>query len=496
MIAIVRPLIAFAIVLVIAGCSVPPKPTLPDLRNEAPLSGLPTQSDGHWPDAVWWSRYHDEQLDQLEQAALAGNPSLTVARSRFDTALRSVDIARAALDTSITLNADAQRQRVSDSGLIPPSFLGFAWYNQSDLGLQFQHDFDFWGKTRAAIVAAVDEAHAQAAERITAALLITTAVADTYFGWQADQARLALAKESVSALQDHRTIVARRVERGIDSPDTLAQADAQIASARELEAGYAGSLPIRQAALAALLGQAPSQLPELTVKPLPAVDGTLPDNVGIDLLARRADIAASRWRVEAAMQRVTRARDEFYPDISIGAMAGLSSLEFDKLFNIGSRVFEFGPALHLPLFSLGRLRAAYGASRTQLAAAAAQYNETVVGAAREVAAQALGLQQIAARRQQREQQVAAAGTLHASAAARARRGVIDERSVLTAQAQILQQKDAVATLDAQAISTQIALIKALGGGYDAHTADKSPNPSPNESGQVIKATPSPPKPSP
>ncbi|MDR2012103.1 MAG: efflux transporter outer membrane subunit [Rhodanobacter sp.] len=471
MTAIVRPLVAFAVVLGIAACSVPPKPALPDLRNAAPLAGLPTHGDGHWPDSLWWSRYHDDQLDQLEQAALAGNPSLAVARTRFDTALHSVEIARAALGTSITLNATAQRQRLSETGLIPPQFLGFTWYNQGDLGIQFQYDFDFWGKTRAGIVAALDEAHAQAAERNTAALMMTTAVADTYFGWQADQARLALARESVRALQDYRALVAKRVERGIDPPDLLIGADAQIAAVRELEAGYAGSLPIREAALAALLGQSPAQLPALTVKPLPAVDGALPDNVGIDLLARRADIAASRWRVEAAMQRVTQAHAEFYPDISIGAMAGLSSIDFNKMFTAGSRVFDVGPALHLPLFSLHRLRAAYGVSQAQLAAAAAQYNDTVVGAAREVATQALSLQQIAARRQQREQQVTAMSALRDTAAARARRGVADERSVLTAQAQVLQQKDAAATLDAQAVSTQIALIKALGGGYDARVTD-------------------------
>jgi len=461
----VRPFAVLVAALAITSCSIPPRPDAPHVRNEAPLAGLAVPDSGSWPEQEWWKRYADAQLDALETTALASSPSIDEAHKRFGTAVRSIDIARAAGGASIQANAQVQRQRLSENGLIPPQFLGFTWYNQGDLSLQFQYDFDFWGKTRAAIAAAVDEAHAAEAERSAAALLLTSAVADTYFSWQADQARLALAKDNVAALERYRELAGKRVARGIDPPDLLHQADAQVAAARELEAGYAGSAPIRLAALAALLGVAPAELPTLAAKPLPTVEAALPGDVGIDLLARRPDIAASRWRIEAAMQRVDQARAEFYPDISLGAMVGLSSLDLDKLFESGSRVAGIGPALHLPVFGLDRLRAAYGVTQAQLQAAAAQYDAAVVDAARDVATQALNLQQIDARKQQRAQQMAAATSLRETAAARARRGVADDRSRLAAEAQVLQQRDAIATLDAQAISAQIALTKALGGGY-------------------------------
>jgi multidrug efflux system outer membrane protein len=462
---VVRLLVVSAALLAISGCSIPPKPDAPRLRNEAPLAGLPTAHGGAWPDPQWWKRYDDAQLDELEQKALAASPSIDEAHKRFSTAVKAIDVARAAGGFSIQANAQVQRQRLSDHGLIPSQLLGFSWYNQGDLGLQFQYDFDFWGKNRAAIAAAMDETHAAEAERSAAALMLTTAVADTYFGWQADQVRLAFARTTVAALQRNRELAAKRVARGIDAPDTVHQADAQLAEARELEAGYAGSAPIRLAALGALLGVAPADLPKLEAKPLPVVNTALPDNLGIDLLARRPDIAASRWRIESAMRRVDQARAEFYPDISLGAMIGLSSIDLDKLLTGGSRVTAFGPALHLPVFGLARLRAAYGVSQAQLAAAAAQYDTAVVDAARDVATQALSLDQIEARRKQREQQIAATLRLQETAAARVRRGIADDRSLLAAEAQVLQQRDAAATLDAQAISTQIALTKALGGGY-------------------------------
>ncbi len=467
----VRPFAVLIAALAIISCSIPPKPDAPHVRNEAPLAGLAVPDSGAWPEQDWWKRYADTQLDALELTALASSPSIDEAHKRFGTAVRSIDIARAAGGASVQANAQVQRQRLSENGMIPPQFLGFTWYNQGDLNLQFQYEFDFWGKTRAAIAAAVDEAHAAEAERSAAALMLTSAVADTYFGWQADQARLALAKESVAALERYRELATKRVARGIDPPDLVHQADAQIAAARELEAGYAGSAPIRLAALAALLGIAPAELPALTAKPLPTVEAALPGDVGLDLLARRPDIAASRWRIEAAMQRVDQARAEFYPDISLGAMVGLSSIDLDKLFQGGSRVAGIGPALHLPIFGLDRLRAAYGVTQAQLQAAAAQYDAAVVDAARDVATQALNLQQIDARRRQRMQQVAAATSLQETAAARVHRGVADDRSRLSATAQVLQQRDAVATLDAQAISAQIALTKALGGGYRAQASN-------------------------
>lgn len=457
--------------ITLAACAIPPKPTLPPLRDEAPLAGLPVPANGQWPEAEWWKRYADAQLDDLEARALADAPSLDEAHRRLETVIRSVQSARAAAGLATQGNAQVQRERLSENGLIPPRFLGFTWYNQADLNLQFQYDFDFFGKTRAAIEGAVDQARAADAERSAAALTLTAAVADAYFGWQADQARLALARESVDTLSRYRALSAKRVERGVDAPDYLHQADERIAAVREAQAGYEGSAQLRLAALAALLGTTPNGLPKLQARPLPAIDARLPDNAGIDLVARRPDVAAARWRVEAAMRQVDRARAEFYPDISLAGTLGLQSLDLDKLFNLDSRTLGVGPALHLPLFQRAQLKAAYGVSQAQLQAAASQYDASVVDAAHDVATQALNLTQAQARRKQRDAQIAAAEQLRTLAVARARQGLADERTVLSAQSEILQQRDAAATLDAQAVSAQIALIKSLGGGYRSDAAD-------------------------
>lgn len=174
------------------------------------------------------------------------------------------------------------------------------------------------------------------------------------------------------------------------------------------------------------------------------------------------------------MRRVEQARAAFYPDIRLGALAGLQSIDLDHLFDAGSRMGGFGPALHLPLFARRPLEAAYGVSQAQLQAAAAAHDARVVDAAREVALHALELAQVDARRDERRRQLDAIEALERSAALRSRRGLGDDRAVLAAHARVLEQRDALVQLESQALSSAIALTRALGGGYRADAPAAEP----------------------
>jgi multidrug efflux system outer membrane protein len=380
---------------------------------------------------------------------------------------------------SINGNAQFSRQRMSEHGLIPSKFLGFTWYNQADLGVQLKYDFDWWGKKRASVEAALDQAHAAEAQRAAAALALQYAVASTYFGWQADQARLALVDQSLATQQKLVEIARLRVRQGVDLADTVEQAQAQRAALKQMRTAIDGSGKVRQAVLASLLGVAPAELAPLAARPLPVVAPGLPADARLDLIARRPDIAASRWQVEAALKQTDAARAQFFPDLSLTALAGLSSIDMGKLLTAGSRTFAVTPALHLPIFEGGALEANYGLSRAQLDSAVAQYRSTVLDAARDVATQALGAEQLAAQRQEQQAQLDADQRLLANANARLRQGVRDARESLAAELTLLQQRDAATQLHAQALVTDLALIKALGGGYRSETpsvASTSPSP--------------------
>jgi multidrug efflux system outer membrane protein len=454
--------------LLFVGCAgLPPKQPPVKLASVAPLDGFEAPSGGDWPAKEWWKRYQDPTLDQLIELGLASSPTLATAHARYDSARQSVRIAGAASGVQVTASADIDRQRLSDNGLIPPQLLGFYWYNQSDLGLNVSYTFDWWGKQRDSVQAAMDQAHAAQADRSAAALMLASSIADTYFGWQADQSRIALARERAGIVEQEGAIAAARVKADLDAADSTSRSDLDLAAAREQIAALEGSAKLRVVALAALVGRSMAELPALQARPLPAVSDNLPDDVKIDLISRRADITASRWRVEAAERNLDSARAEFFPDVTINGLAGLSSIDVGKLLEYGSRVPQASAAIHLPIFDSGRLKARYGASQAAIDSAVASYKDTLVSAARDVATQASTRAQIAAQRTQRLLEVDAARRLQSSAAARVRQGVTDSRTELTATQSWIDQRDALLQLDAAALSADIALQRALGGGYES-----------------------------
>ena len=365
-----------------------------------------------WPDAEWWKHYGDDQLDALETKALEGSPSLDVASSRFGSAEKAIDIARAEAGVSIDGNVQYQRQRLSETGLIPPKFLGFTWYNQADLGVQFRYDFDFWGKQRAAIEAAVDEARAAEAERAAATLMLTTAIADAYFGWQADQARVALMEQLITTLERNLKIADLRVAHDIDSPDALYQARTRLAGAREQREAFAGSARIKKVAIAALLGVSPADLPELSRKTVARIRRRTSRQTSASIFSRAGPTSppaagASKPRCAAPTRRAPSS-------IRTSASARWSACRRSTWTSSSPPAAASSMSRRRCICRFSKVvvsKRAYGASKAQLDAAAAQYDSAVVSAAQDVATQALTAQQMQARRRERATQVDASQAL-------------------------------------------------------------------------------------
>jgi multidrug efflux system outer membrane protein len=193
------------------------------------------------------------------------------------------------------------------------------------------------------------------------------------------------------------------------------------------------------------------------------VEAALPDAVGTNLLARRPDIQASRWRVEAALRDTDSARARFYPDISLHALAGLSSVDIGKLFETGSRAPQFGVALDLPLFDAGMRRAQHGAALASLDLAIAAYDDAVVAAARQAGMAAASLQQAGAQRAERERQRMAAHDLAAAAQARLQGELAHAGPLLSAQLGELNEQDQLQRIDLAAVLADVQLKQALAG---------------------------------
>jgi len=462
--------------LLLGACaSVPPKLASVDLPGRLPLAAPvgatvtapTTQSAAQqtWPAREWWRGFNDETLNTLITAGLAQSPDLAAAGARYEAARAAVDSSAAAQRVHLGLSTDATRQRLSDNGLFPPKLLGFNWYNQFDAGFTASYSFDWWGRHRAEIAAALNRQRAAEAERDAAAMALATSIAAEYFGWQSDAARHELALQSLNAAEAAAKIVSARAAADIQSNDDTQRAQLTVLSARDHLGDQETAVQVHEIVLAALVGCAPAQLPTLVIKPLPELNTPLPANASLDLIARRADIAASRWRVEAALRDVAVARTGFLPDISLSALLGLSSRDISRLLEAGSAVPSVGAALHLPLFDGGALQAAYAHSQADLATAVADYRGALLLAAREVNTQLATRDRWAKRSGLRVEQLAALTTLRSNAALNAAQGITDQRPELDATQQWLALRDAQIQTQYARLEAELALIHALGGGY-------------------------------
>src|SRR6185312_12276246 len=140
--------------------------------------------------------------------------------------------------------------------------------------------------------------------------------------------------------------------------------------------------------IAALLGAGPDRGLQIARPALGIGDDVnLPDNLPADLVSRRPDIVAARWRVDAMMHEVKEAKAEFYPDINLSAAIGLDAFGFGRFLTAASRTASAGPAIHLPIFDAGALRAQLKGRYAEFDYAVAAYNQTLTAALSDIATQ-------------------------------------------------------------------------------------------------------------
>ena len=249
----------------------------------------------------------------------------------------------------------------------------------------------------------MDQAHASQADRSAAALMLASSIADTLLRMAGGPGRIERCPRARGTLRARSARSAKRASAPSSTPRTSWNAPAlALADVREQIAALEGSAKLRVVALAALAGRAASgTAAELHAGRCRRSAHGLPDDVRIDLIPRRADITASRWRVEAAEHNRESARAEFFPGHQHQCAGRLSEHRCRDAHRLRQPGAAATAAIHLPIFDAGRLKARYGAAQAAVDSAVASYQDTVVGAARDVATQASSLAQIAAEQAER-----------------------------------------------------------------------------------------------
>ncbi len=459
--------------LSVTACAALPAAT--PARVAKPLSAYESQASfaapaAEWPSDAWWTAYNDPQLDSLIAEALGNSPTLAGAQARLVRAQSAAAGAQGSALPAVTANGYVVENKQSYNNGIPAAFVPKGYNDYGRLTLDFSWDLDFWGRNRAAIAAASSEARAAQAEAAAARLMLSAAVASAYADLGRQWALRDIAMRAVELRTETGKLTDQRRANGAETQGAVSQASAELHAARAELGAQEEALCLARNQLAALLGAGPDRGLSITRPPLSATKPFgLPANVGLDLIGRRPDVTAARWRAEAASKRVSQARAAFFPNINLAAYFGVQALTLDALFNNGSDIGQFGPAVSLPIFEGGRLRAGLRGVQADRDGAVAAFDGAVAQALREVADAAAGQRGLADRLTETRAAVAASEDAHRISRLRYDGGLGTYQSVLLTEQTLLTQRRTLATLESRALAADVAMVRALGGGFSADT---------------------------
>jgi NodT family efflux transporter outer membrane factor (OMF) lipoprotein len=462
-------LLVIGALLPLAACA-PDLGTKPEPRTAASLAAtrsLPAET-GVWPGDGWWRRYSDAQLDALIDEGLAGAPDIAAAAARLARAEGVVRSAGGRLAPTLSAEGSAGKVKQSYNNGFPREFLPQGWKNTGTLNVQGGFDLDLWGRNRANLRAALADRDAARIEQQQARITLAASIAEAYADLAQLYADRDVTEEALRIQADTAGLVAQRVQNGLDTEGQRRQAAAQVPAARADLGAIDEQIAVTRNRLAALIGAGPDRGLAITRPTLATLaPAALPTNAGIDLVGRRADIAAARARVEAQAERIKVARAAFYPNISLQGLVGVQALGFGNVLKEGSVYGNAGPAISLPIFDGGQRSGDFRVARAEYDSAVADYDRTLIGALQEVA-------NAVASRNALDQQLGDAraslgDSRHAYEIARLRyqAGLSTYLDVLSAEQAVIAARRREADLSARAFTLDVALVRALGGGFAA-----------------------------
>jgi NodT family efflux transporter outer membrane factor (OMF) lipoprotein len=453
-----------------AGCSLP-LPRMAERSEPKPISAYATNQSftappASWPADSWWEGYGDPQLRQLMDEALANSPTLAVAEARVRRAQAVAQVAHSSLAPQMSANASAAEQKQSYNYVTPRGFTPQGWQDYGRASLDLSWEIDFWGRNRAALAAATSDANAAQADAAQARLSLSTALASAY----AELAREHAAYDTETAALNVRIQTAdlfrRRFDNGLETLGSVRQVEARRASAEAELLALSEQLSLQRNRIAALLGAGPDRGRAITRPTVNlARSFALPSNLAADLLGRRPDITAARLRAEAARRRIDQAKAAYYPNVNLAALIGVQSLGLDALTHEGSSIGSVGPAISLPIFNAGRLRGQLRGAEADYAEAVASYDRTVVQALQDVADAGTSQKALGDQLARTAEAVDAAREAWRVQNNRYSGGLATYIEVLTAEDYLLSNLRAQSDLQSRAFTIDVALVRALGGGY-------------------------------
>lgn len=422
---------------------------------------------GELSGTFWWEDFNDPLLTDLIVQSFEANPDLQILSARLRKAAEEAMLARSVILPHVGVYGDYNRQKVSNLSTLPP--LPDPFINEATLLLQANYRLDLWGEKRSLYYADIDRVWASYADRTAGELFLATAVAESYFALKGHLWRLDIAQRRLADLEKKNALLVKKHLNGIQAEILTLENDIDVRNVREWIAELESLVSFDIHALSALLGGVPPGFEEAMRSHWPVATFEsafpLPCTLPLDLISRRPEIVAARWRIEASSFDVSSRQAAFYPNVDLLGYVAFTGIQLTKLFTWQSFAMIGDIAANLPLYDGCERQAKLGIAREDLEIAIDEYNSLILQAVREVSDGVAALTFIDQKRGEVSQGVADACRVRTLVEQKYRQGIASRIALLDAEERLYDQEDLLAEYEVARLRAILGLIAALGGGY-------------------------------
>ncbi|SFH77726.1 efflux transporter, outer membrane factor (OMF) lipoprotein, NodT family [Collimonas sp. OK307] len=478
-------IMAAAVALSLTACAVGPDYVRPSM--DVPAS---YKESGPWKQAQpqpidssnWWEVYGDATLNGLIQQANQANQNIRQAEAQYRQARAAADAARAGFWPTIGVNAGVDRARSNTNGI--------KLSNGYTAGVQGSWEPDVWGSVRRSVEAGDAGTQASAADLAAARLSIQATLTQDYLQLRITDLLKDLYARTTAAYTRSLQLTKSQYAAGVALRSDVALAESQLKTAEAQAIDLQAQRSQLEHAIAILTGKAPSgfnlaALPADTqmLSKMQAGLPPVPTGLPSDLLERRPDIASAERHVAVANANIGVAKAAFFPALTLNASGGFNSASLAQWFNTPSRVWSLGAALAETIFDGGLRRAHSAEAIAAYDVAVAQYKQTVLGGFQEVEDNLATLNVLDQEAIAQNQAVQASQLAERLALSQYRAGTATYLTVVTAQTLSLSNERTLVQLLGRQLLASVALIKAVGGGWDASQVSGAERPSQTHAAQ-------------
>ncbi len=469
------------VALVVTGCAVGPnykRPIVPTVASYKEVDGWkPSEPADVMTRGPWWLIFNDDVLNRLESQVIVSNQNVKAAAQAVDEARALVREAEASFFPTISVSGSRERSveglgsLSAETGSLGSlgsvgSSSGQITQTLNTVSASANWSLDIWGQTRRTVESEKASAQASAAALATTLLTAQADLATDYFELRAQDQLVFLLNDIVAADDKDLKITQARYKDGVAYKADMLSAETELYTAQAQQVNAQVERATLEHAIAVLIGKQPA---ELSLKPamLASVIPTVPPGVPSELLQRRPDIAQAEREVASANAEIGVAISAFFPSLTLSASDEYESTTFSNLIRASNQIWSFGPSLAETLFNGGARIAQVAQARASYRESVATYRQTVLADFEQVEDELATLRILEKQAVLEDELVKAARDDETLLVEQYKAGTEPYSSVITAQTTRLDAEETALTVQLDRFTASIALIEALGGGWDA-----------------------------